>query len=748
MNDIEKPEADSCPLQSSSPPTSSDSQIPSISSDFHSSQPSSGSITSVSEILDASIWANSPSTSTESKFAQNLSARLAKVSQGTTPGLSLSSRESQAVSRYFHSRQPTVRFQTQPTTNNQEIAGTSINLTINASGLPIEARSVSFMRKRLRPSATLEVHSPYPDDDSHVSKKPRLTRRSTVADPSRFAKSTATFRRALSLRSQIDILGQKFRTIQKSYESFSPAKPLNIPAPLNFEPLSDWIPTRPCTPVSEQSNSPSNPLRNAALYRDPLLIQSSAIPDVPIIAPPEDHTPTPPLSEASQAKLRLVRFREREEAMRKDDLAILKGLADALPYARGKEDRFDEIDELQDGIGHPELMLRGSAPLATQVLHLPSPRALGLGVIQWILEVSPFEPPDQSSSSASDNGWSERSCSQSSAVSDRITSFNSYSSSSSSPSAYHHSSPSSFIQGLENLSDQLLNSPETRFHAAYIFWRFFHLVFGSQDGKDMARPPTDFEKLSNSVLLELEGSEYVTWDLAVASLALSVKLHRDFLPPLLPVLAAHYENIAPHEMDYLDLEAAQRDILLGLSYSLGGTPQAILDDLWIALPSLRELLSFAGGWDLVLQETWLVLFEAVREPEIVVFSLSVVTAAAVIEGLVSALVRHFQTREPWAVRFRQSMLSRRNYAGSGGISQYLPPSNEVRPSRRRGGMTRESSARSSISSKYLPSSTGFDEFSRRKAEERVRRATIECGGVASDIQTVLGISDVCVFGHG
>ncbi|KAJ3713734.1 hypothetical protein DFJ43DRAFT_982998, partial [Lentinula guzmanii] len=91
-----------------------------------------------------------------------------------------------------------------------------------------------------------------------------------------------------------------------------------------------------------------------------------------------------------------------------------------------------------------------------------------------------------------------------------------------------------------------------------------------------------------------------------------------------------------------DPQAAQRDIFFSLSYNPRSTPQAILDDLWIALPSLRELLNSDEGWGLVLQETWLIVFETVSEPEIMDFSLSLLTAAAVIEGLVYALVHHYQ----------------------------------------------------------------------------------------------------------
>ncbi|KAE9384187.1 hypothetical protein BT96DRAFT_842641, partial [Gymnopus androsaceus JB14] len=134
----------------------------------------------------------------------------------------------------------------------------------------------------------------------------------------------------------------------------------------------------------------------------------------------------------------------------------------------------------------------------------------------------------------------------------------------------------------------------------------------------------------------------VTWDVTIARLALSVKLHRDFLAPLFSVYSFQFEELALHYIEYEDLEAAQRDIIFALSYNLGGT-QGILDELRIALPpSLRELLSFNQGWSSVLQETWLNFFEAVSDPEIMRFSLSLLTAAAVMEGLISGLSQGYQ----------------------------------------------------------------------------------------------------------
>ena len=111
------------------------------------------------------------------------------------------------------------------------------------------------------------------------------------------------------------------------------------------------------------------------------------------------------------------------------------------------------------------------------------------------------------------------------------------------------------------------------------------------------------------------------------------QFHRDFLNPLLPVYAYEYEELAPHCLSYEDLEVdvlsssilsqtdfmfffahrktSQRDILAAFAYSLGTTPQAVLDELWVALPSLQQLFDYHGGWSSVMKEIWWRLFEAV-----------------------------------------------------------------------------------------------------------------------------------------
>lgn len=59
------------------------------------------------------------------------------------------------------------------------------------------------------------------------------------------------------------------------------------------------------------------------------------------------------------------------------------------------------------------------------------------------------------------------------------------------------------------------------------------------------------------------------------------------------------------------MQIAQRDVLSAFTYHVGETPQPILDELWIALPSLQQLLQFKGGWNYTQKEVWRRLFDAI-----------------------------------------------------------------------------------------------------------------------------------------
>ena len=72
-----------------------------------------------------------------------------------------------------------------------------------------------------------------------------------------------------------------------------------------------------------------------------------------------------------------------------------------------------------------------------------------------------------------------------------------------------------------DLYDLLSSSAETRFHAAYLFMRY-HMQVRSGSSASSANAATQPPE-------EQEALEAVTWDVAVACLALSVKV-RTFLP--------------------------------------------------------------------------------------------------------------------------------------------------------------------------------------------------------------------------
>ncbi|KAG6805939.1 hypothetical protein H0H92_013344, partial [Tricholoma furcatifolium] len=177
-----------------------------------------------------------------------------------------------------------------------------------------------------------------------------------------------------------------------------------------------------------------------------------------------------------------------------------------------------------------------------------------------------------------------------------------------------------------NLHCQLSTSPKTRFHAAYLFLRFFRAV----ERGNLSTKTTTSTQCQWAHELDARGKLLVTWNLALACLAISVKYHRDFLDPLLPVyawefmrletglqarmqhagasLGVHNANISAehHETDlslgptqiligYDDFETAHRDLLAALDFRLGDTPQGVLREAWEAMPALRVVVRGPGS---------------------------------------------------------------------------------------------------------------------------------------------------------
>lgn len=81
-----------------------------------------------------------------------------------------------------------------------------------------------------------------------------------------------------------------------------------------------------------------------------------------------------------------------------------------------------------------------------------------------------------------------------------------------------------------DLMDQLKNFPETRFHAAWMFLRYFYLTMSPDLRTDNARNLSRQSSLHSNVSANTnkEGRDLVTWDIAIACLALSVKVGLTF----------------------------------------------------------------------------------------------------------------------------------------------------------------------------------------------------------------------------
>lgn len=89
-----------------------------------------------------------------------------------------------------------------------------------------------------------------------------------------------------------------------------------------------------------------------------------------------------------------------------------------------------------------------------------------------------------------------------------------------------------------------------------MFLRYFYLVMSSESFRFPEGTSSWTDKLESHYRskLEREGYDLVVTDISVACLSLSVKFHRDFLDPLLPVYAHEYLALSPHGMSYDDLE--------------------------------------------------------------------------------------------------------------------------------------------------------------------------------------------------
>jgi hypothetical protein len=241
------------------------------------------------------------------------------------------------------------------------------------------------------------------------------------------------------------------------------------------------------------------------------------------------------------------------------------------------------------------------------------------------------------------------------------------------------------------------------------------------------------------------------------------QLHRDTLAPLYPVYAVDFLSLAPHALEHDDFEVrfftlsfamlthsfsaqqtSQREILEAFSFSLRGhnTPQPIMDEVYLALPTLRALLWFKGGWEDAKREAWKRLLGAVSggwifrtpvlfflfglffcdplttflldtytEPDILRFPISLLTISALISGIIIALINHYEA-EAEAIIWRQQ--------------QSLHE-------------TKTCTCNSAVSCAQRDS---FQDAQVQAQRRFVRRAVKAAGGVILDLQDLLGVGDV------
>ncbi|KAI5120986.1 hypothetical protein M0805_000447 [Coniferiporia weirii] len=183
------------------------------------------------------------------------------------------------------------------------------------------------------------------------------------------------------------------------------------------------------------------------------------------------------------------------------------------------------------------------------------------------------------------------------------------------------------------LRDQLRTSPETRFHAIMLFSHYFMRV-----GDAM---PIATEKETPLMTL---GRQRISWDVAVSCLALAVKFQRDFLSPLNPIYSHEFLVIAPHPMSHDDFEISQKDVLQALDYQIREvTPGPFMEEIWNSLPTFRKLLGFTEGWEVAQMNAWHRLNVASLAGEMFRFSMSLLSAAALIEGGIETLIALYES---------------------------------------------------------------------------------------------------------
>ncbi|KIJ62446.1 hypothetical protein HYDPIDRAFT_30409 [Hydnomerulius pinastri MD-312] len=519
-------------------------------------------------------------------------------------------------------------------------------------------------------------------DGSPSPKKTKIERKASrdSSGHSYSAKEPASLRRAQSLRSEL------------SFERSSPPS-RNTPvfSGLDGHKDSTFPPTAPTTPLPDSvdyARSKAHPLARTIPIHRPSISQRQ-IPAVPIIAPPPYYCPLTVVRSAEDyavERLRTLLEREREE--RASD-----GMSEC-GAVRAERLRVQKKEQEQE-LGTPSTSSSGnsaqwedeSSRSASESLgsqDTPSPRSFSPeereAMEREVKERQAKEREAKEREAREQRRGNQETWTCALGIEDRfrreVTKWILEEALPDAPlaSPFRHETTES-----NDLFDQLTNSPETRFHAAFIFHRYCLRVFG----QGLKRPSNGGERVHVQEIDEFyEDAEDVSkgvcsggtilpckepasneelvagvWEVALGCLALSVKLHRDFLPPLNPVYASEFLRIAPIAMTHEDLESSQHLVLGAFSFMLGScTPQAVLDELWNASPPLRRVVgSVPGGWATIQDEIWEKLFEVILEPDMMQYPITLLTGAALLDSLIVAIARRLKSDKDAAIPHPQGL---------------------------------------------------------------------------------------------
>lgn len=172
-----------------------------------------------------------------------------------------------------------------------------------------------------------------------------------------------------------------------------------------------------------------------------------------------------------------------------------------------------------------------------------------------------------------------------------------------------------------------------------------------------------------------------------------------------------------------------------------------MDELWFSLESLRTLLNFENGWQTAMADAWCGLYDAicgmtipsfninqlilVLEPDVQRFSISTLTAVALMDGIVESLVQRYLYQATLKIKAAASIF---NYSSSTSLI-----AREDRRRRRKGSSGDFLDLRHDIE---LAASSNMKTGLNRNGKKYLKKAERASEGVRSDIQALVGITDV------